>query len=127
LPKLSSLVAPGKWKWREQGTLLPLLPLYLLGGVKFGLSVQLEPDPTPPGPRRERISLKQDDIQSLLVPWRGALAGFTCCETPSAPLPWLGEGAGGMLSSSYSGEVFPAYGRQASSLFPALDQAAFGL
>jgi len=47
--------------------LLPLLPLYLLGGVKLGLSVQLEPDPTPPGPRRERMSSKQDDIQSLLV------------------------------------------------------------
>ena len=37
-------------------------------GVELGLSVQLEPDPTPPGPRRERISSKQDDIQSLLVP-----------------------------------------------------------
>ena len=70
--------------------LLPQLPLYLLGGVELGLSIQLEPYPTPPGPRREKISSKQDDIQSLLVPWRGALVGFTCCETPSAPLPWLG-------------------------------------
>ena len=48
--------------------LLPLLLLFLLGKVKFGLSLQLEPDLTPSGPSRERILLKQDDIQFLLVP-----------------------------------------------------------
>ena len=38
---LASLVAPGKWKWREQGTLLPQLPLYLLGGVELDLSIHV--------------------------------------------------------------------------------------